>query len=239
MKKIIFSALLLCFSALSFSQETVIYDKNVQVRNVSSFTGIKVSSGIQLMIKQGDTEAVAVSASEDEYRDKIKTVVENGVLKIYYDENWLRQIKTYNKKPKAYVTVKTLNRLDGSAGAYIKIIGKLSATNLSVDLSSGSVLSGNITATSISVDQSSGSIMSVSGSAGKLQVEGSSGSIFHGYELATDNCNADTSSGSVVEVTANKEIKAEASSGGVVRYKGSAGLRSVSTSSGGSVNKRG
>ncbi len=41
-----------------------------QVRKVSGFHAIKVSTGIKVYLSQG-TEAVAVSASKEEYRDKI------------------------------------------------------------------------------------------------------------------------------------------------------------------------
>ena len=81
MKKIFSFALLLGLCYSSFAQ-TVINDPNVQKRSIAGFHAIKVSHGIQLILTQGSSEDVAVSASDNEYRDRIKTIVENGVLKI-------------------------------------------------------------------------------------------------------------------------------------------------------------
>jgi hypothetical protein len=240
MKKIVLFAVYLLSFSLAFSQEnTVVYDKNAQVRTVSAFKAIKVSSGIQLYLKQGNSEGVAVSAEENEYRDKIKTVVENGVLKIYYDnESWFQEMKSWNKKLKAYVTIRTLEKLNASAGASVKIDGKMKSDKLSIDLSSGSMLRGELEAYEIAVDQSSGSIADVSGTTINVKVDASSGSIFRGYDLSAANGDVDGSSGAVIQVTVQKEMKAEASSGAGVRYKGDGVIRSVSTSSGGSVNRR-
>src|SRR5687768_15751876 len=102
MKKTGLLFLSLLVSAILFAQKQI-NDPNAQVRNVKGFHAIKVSNGIQLMLNQGSTEALAVSATDTEHRDRIKTVVENGVLKIFYDQNFLQQLRNRdNKKLKAY-----------------------------------------------------------------------------------------------------------------------------------------
>src|SRR5437868_2890495 len=105
MKKIV--SLLLCavLAVTGMAQNnTVVNDKNAEVRNVAGFHGIKISNGIDLYITQGNSEGVAVSANETKYRDKIKTEIENGILRIYYDNgmgihvNWGwgdRKMKAY------------------------------------------------------------------------------------------------------------------------------------------------
>ncbi len=75
---------------LRSNAQTVINDKNVEVRNVSSFSAIKVSGGIDVYLSQSNEDAVAVSASDEKYRDDIKTEVKNGVLNIYFDNNSFR-----------------------------------------------------------------------------------------------------------------------------------------------------
>ena len=69
---------------MAVAQKTI-NDPNVEKRTVSSFHGIDVGTGIELMLTEGSTEALAVSAAKTEFRDKIATQVENGVLKIYGD----------------------------------------------------------------------------------------------------------------------------------------------------------
>ena len=214
-------------------------DANAQMRNVKGFHAIKVSHGIELIVTHGSSEAVAVSAADPEFRDKIKTEVDNGVLRIYYDNNFLRQLSDKRRKNlKAYVSFTSLDALDGSSGASIRTEEQLKLSQLDLDLSSGATFTGKVEANSLSVDQSSGSVVNISGAVNSLKVEGSSGSIFRGYELEANNCSAETSSGSGVQVFVNKELSAEASSGGYISYKGSGVIRNIRTSSGGSVSRR-
>jgi len=228
------------FISLSVSAQKQVDDANAEIRNVSGFHAIKVSNGITVYLTQSNTEAVAVSANETEYRNRIRTVVENGVLKIYFDnEDWKVWKNFGNKKLRAYVSVKNLDRIGISSGASIKVEGVVKTNKLSIDASSGATLNGTIEADDMSVDLSSGSVVTVSGAvSGKLKVDGSSGSTFRGYDLKAENCDADMSSGAGMQVTVIKELSADASSGGYIHYKGSGLIRDVHTSSGGSVSRK-
>src|SRR5215212_3566284 len=117
MKKL-FSLVLIVYSVSLFGQtRTVINDKNVESRNVKGFHAIRVSDGIDLYLSYGD-EAAAVSASEIKYRDRIRTEVDNGVLKIWYDRDNLNQIFfTNNRNLRAYVSYKDLDAITASAGS--------------------------------------------------------------------------------------------------------------------------
>ncbi len=240
MKKMYLLVLAGLFSLSLMAQDKVINDPNAEARSVGSFHGIKVSHGIELILKQGNTEAVAVSATEKQYRDRIKTEVVNGVLKIYYDnDHWWKGWNSGGKKLKAYVSCKDLDKLDGSSGSYTLIDGSLKTGNIDIRLSSGADLKGDFAAASISIDQSSGSTAHISGRAQSLSVQTSSGAGFYGFDLASDKCNADASSGGNIHITVNKELSADASSGGGIRYKGDGVITKISTSSGGSVKKNG
>lgn len=229
----------LLFSIVAIGQKQI-NDPNAEARLVKGFHAIKVSTGIQLILMQGTTEAVAVSATTEEHRDNIRTVVENGVLKIYYEnDSWKFWKYSENKKLKAYVSIIDIDRIDASAGSTVKIEGTVKSNKLNVEASSGAVLNGNINVTTLVVDQSSGAVINFSGTVTDLKVEGSSGSVLHGYELTAENCDVDASSGGGVQVTVNKELSVEASSGGYVNYKGQAVIKTVKTSSGGNVSKKG
>ena len=88
MKKL-FLSLISFLSLAAFAQDNeVIKDPNATVRTLNgSFTAISVSSGIDLYITQGDEESIAVSASNEKYMARFKTEVDNGTLKIYYDNS--------------------------------------------------------------------------------------------------------------------------------------------------------
>ena len=225
---------------VAFGQDKVVNDPNAEVRNVASFHGIKVATGIDLLLQQGNAEAVAVSAATSEYRDHIITTVEGGVLSIRFDNKWYQNWGDHrNKKLKAYVSFRQIDMLHGSSGAQITVEGKIKAAQLKLDLSSGAGFKGSVEANRLSVDGSSGAIANISGSAANASFDASSGSAIHGFDLASDVCDADVSSGALVQVSVNKELSADASSGGDIRYKGAGVITKVSTGSGGSVKKNG
>ena len=94
MKKVIIIAAGVLFSLVSFAQK--INDPNAEIRDAKDYHGIKISGSFDVYITQGNEEGVAVSASRPEYKERIKTSVENGVLIISFDSDK----KSYGDKPK-------------------------------------------------------------------------------------------------------------------------------------------
>lgn len=218
--KQLFSSLLVLTMLFSFvvGQE-VVSAENMQKRNVGSFHAVKTSAGIQVILTKGSKEELAVTASDADLVDQIRTVVTNGVLRISRDsDNWRFWERRRNWKIVVYVSYTQLDGLEASSG------GSIHAKAVSLD--------------KLNADVSSGGIITLSGSANALSVDGSSGGIFRGYNLAVTNCKAGVSSGGGVQVTVTKEISAEASSGGYVRFKGEGLIRNINVSSGGSVKRQ-
>jgi len=239
MKKLILSLFTFISLAVFAQENKVINDANAVTRSLNgSFTGIAVSSGVELYITQGNEESIAVSASEQKHLDRLKTEVVNGILKIYYDNKGVTWKSGGKAKLKAYVSFKTLEKFNISAGSEVKVNGTIQADKLKMDVSSGADFTGAINAQELTVEVSSGAAMKVTGSAGKFTVEANSGADFKGYDFATDFCDASASSGAAIHVTINKELNAKASSGGDIQYKGTALIRDIKTSSGGAVKKR-
>ena len=238
MKKLFLSLITVATVTVFAQQKAVVNDANAQKRNLSaSFTGINVSDGINLYLTQGDEESIAVSASEEKYMERLKTAVENGVLKIYFDSKGFNWATNDKRKLKAYVSFKTLEKLHASGGADVVIEGSLDAGSLEVKFTSGSSFSGKLSAKELTVEQNSGSSINISGSANKIKVDVSSGAVFKSYDLAVDYCDAKASSGGGVRITINKELSAKANSGGGVRYKGEAVIKDINVNSGGTVKK--
>jgi lipopolysaccharide export system protein LptC len=238
MKKLFLSLVTLITVAAFAQEKTVIADANAQKRTLNaSFTGISVSDGVDLYLTQGNEESVAVSASEEKYAERFKTEVENGTLKIYFDNKGLNWAVNDKRKLKAYVSFKTLEKLHASGGADVKIQGGLNAANLDIKFTSGSAFTGKLTAKELTVEQNSGSAINMSGSADKIKIDISSGAVFKGYDLAVEYCDAKASSGGGIRITINKELSAKATSGGGVKYKGDGVIKDINVNSGGSVKK--
>jgi hypothetical protein len=237
MRKTIF--LLAAFFSLSaaMAQNTVIRDPNAQLRQVPDFHSINVSTGIHLYLTQGSEKAVAVSASEPEYRERIQTEVRNGVLHIYYDTQKWKWLDMRGKDLKVYVSCVTLDGLGASSGAKVDVDGTLKSGNFTMTVSSGARFQGKLEASDLKVDQNSGAQSTLSGTAGHLQASATSGSHLHGYDLVAGVCDLNANSGGSIDISVEKEMEVSAHSGGRIRYQGDGVIKEVHTSSGGSVKK--
>jgi hypothetical protein len=240
MKNILLLATISLISFSSFAQGgKVIKDPNAQKRTVSGFHAIKISGGIDLYLNQGGEEAVAVSASSPEYRDRIRTVVEGGVLKIYMDNEGFHWGNFGGKKLKAYVSCKVLDELGASGGSDVYIEDAVKTDKLDLNLSGGSDLRGKVEAHELAIVQSGGSDTYLSGTAARLSVHASGGSDFHGNDLASDNCRVEASGGSDIHVVVNKELNVNASGGSDVYYSGSGVIRESHSSGSSSISRKG
>ena len=234
MKKLLFSLLVTGLITTASAQKTI-NDPNAEKRNVSGFHAIEVGGGIDLYLSQGE-EAVAVSASKNEYRARIKTEVKNGVLKIWYEWNSNLRFDWSNHKLKAYVSFKDIDRLEGSGGSDISVDGSIKVAKLAMEISGGSDFDGKVETGELNIQASGGSDVRISGKADRLTIDASGGSDFKGYDLASDICNVEASGGSDIQVTVNKELSANASGGSDVYYKGTGLIRDLKTS-GSSIKK--
>jgi len=238
MKKVILSFLLVAASGIvSLSQKTV-NDPHAVVRDARDFHSISVSSAFDVYLTQSNTEAVAVSATEEKYRDRITVDVKAGILHIGYESKGLSW-SSGNKKLKAYISFKNIDRLKVSGACDVFILGTLKADNLSIDQSGASDLKGKLDVTKLTVDLRGASDITVSGIATQLSVEASGASDFKGFDLATETCNARASGASDIKVTVNKELSASASGASDVKYRGKGLIRDVKSSGSSSVSRDG
>ena len=233
--KILLSFVFSFISMALFAQ--YVMDPNAQQRPLSgSFSGIKVSGGIDLYLNQSGTEAIAVSAAEAKYADEIKTVIENNMLRIYIDNSkW----SVRNKKLKAYVSFKQLETLEASGACDVKVSGEIKVTSLKMDLSGASDFTGAVNLQNLKLDLSGASDVKISGEAGTVTIENSGASDVKGRGLVTDICHATAFGASDIEITVNKEINARASGASKIYYSGTAALGKVQTSGAGLVEKKG
>src|SRR5204863_926223 len=175
MKKIFLFLVVLVTANGLLAQNEIVVDANAATRPVTGeFKVIRISGGIDLFISQSPDVAIAVSASEEKYRDKIKTTIENGVLKIYYDgdKSW----KSGDKKLKAYVSFKDLEKLDASGACDIKVSGTITVPSLDLYLSGACDFKGIIAVNSLKLDLSGASDVRISGTANTVDIESSGAS---------------------------------------------------------------
>ncbi|WP_294201502.1 DUF4252 domain-containing protein [uncultured Chryseobacterium sp.] len=234
------------------SQDTSSY-LNGENRNVGEFSGINVSTGVNLVFKQEDPASVKVIADADKLQ-YIVTKVENGVLKVYVDNKGQKNLKFKNIN--VNVSSPRMNNLKVSSGAIFTTIGPVQENNLTVDGSSGAVVKGRFdisgntkieasSGTSIKVEVnsknltfkgSSGSDTSIAGETETAAFDISSGAVCKGENFSADHVEAESTSGASLSVSASRTLKAKASSGGLIKYRGNPEITAdISKMSGGTL----
>jgi Putative auto-transporter adhesin, head GIN domain len=236
MKNILFAVALTVISGMASAQK-IVNDPNAEVRTVSSFHALHVSNSFDVILTQGPEEGLAVSANSKEDMASIKTVVEKGVLRIWFDEKnkWWPK----NRKLKAYVSVKNLDELKCSGSPDVKIEGSLNAANLKLDFSGASDLDGRIVVTDkLDINLSGASDVDINGSANEVTIDVSGASDVKAYEFKTTNCSVDASGASSVRITVDKELSAKLSGASSVQYKGTAMIKDIKTSGASSISHK-
>lgn len=229
--------LLTAFIFSSFAQNTI-NDPLVEKRTIGSFHGIDVATGIELVLTKGNTEEVAVSASEAEFRNKIVTEVVDGILMIHYETKTGAINKPKQSKDlKAWVSYTKLDYLKVTTGADVKFEDVLESDQLELNANTGGLVNGEVSIGKLKVDQNTGSVITLTGNVNHLEASGNTGSKFMGEQLITNTCKLLMSTGAGVYINVEKEMEVKANTGGYIKYKGNAGIRDIKTNTGGFVSK--
>ncbi|WP_298894282.1 head GIN domain-containing protein [uncultured Psychroserpens sp.] len=178
------------------------------------FDQIAVSRGLDVYLTQSDTPMLKVQADEN-LHDIIITEIDEGVLKIYADKNISR-----SEAKKVMVNVKDINLITSTSGSDVYSTNTIIADNLKLVTTSGADLEIDIDAESTTLRATSGSDLKVSGTTNDLNAEATSGSDIKARELKAQNCTASVTSGADIIVNAEQKLKANASSGGDIKYYG-------------------
>lgn len=217
------------------AQQTVIRDPNAQPRPVKGYHGIDVSNSIDLYLSQGSEETVVVSAKDLKWRDRIRTEVVNGILKISLEgKTW--GIGLGDKKLKAYVSFTSLDQITASGASNVYVDGVITGDKLALNLSGASDFKGAIKVGELQLEQSGASDTQITGQvSGAAIIRSSGASDLKGYDLTVEDCTAHASGASDIRITVSKQLSADASGASSIYYKGEAVLRESHSSGASSV----
>lgn len=231
MKTIVLSVLML---ATTTTPGAIDWKKD---RTVSGFTGLSVSSGIDVYLTQGNSEKLTFDVKGIDEED-VKSEVKNGTLRLYIARkgtnwNWGR-----NTSVKAYLTFKQLTSLQASGGADVFGQGTLSFGTLNLDVSGGSDVKLDLKADELNASASGGADVTLQGTARTLNATGAGGADLDARKLIVEVGNANSSGGSDVYVNATRELSLKASGGSDIYYYGPAKVLDKSESGGSDITRK-
>ena len=225
---------------LSAQNETIVADKDAEVRDLKDFHGVKVAGNIDLYISQGPEEVVAVSASSQEVKDDIITEVRDGILSVHPKKgsNWWKMgWNTIGKKIRVYVAARNIDYINSAGSGNVYGSGEIKTDKLTLVVSGSGNVDGFVRTEELSVDQSGSSNIRLKGISKTSNFVMSGSGNLYSYDLVTEISDIDISGSGNVELTSNKEVSAKISGSGNIRIKGNAGFRNVSTSGSGKIRR--
>lgn len=220
------------------NEKNIVIDANAEVRHITGFNAIELSGAIDLYLSQGSEEGIAVSASTDEIRSRIKTEIKGNTLHIYIDGKGLNWKLWGNNKVKAYVTFKNISKIESSGACNVKATEPIHSPDLLIELSGASDFSGAVAVEKLNLSASGASNFRISGTAENTVISISGACNVKGYDLKTNNCKAGASGASNINITVNKELNASASGGSSIHYKGNGVIKDISTGGGAYIKHR-
>lgn len=219
-----------------FGGEHIHGDGNIKTesRSVSSFTGVDVSGGLDIYVKQDSATSVTIETDAN-LQQYIHTRVENGVLLIYQENNTSIE---GTKGITIRVSNPSFSSFEASGACDIRGDNKIqNPGEINLHASGASNIDLDLNAPKVSGELSGASGLKLSGTTKDLMINASGASHAKCFELMTENADADLSGASSASVFASVKITGEASGASDLKYKGNATTVTVNTSGAGSVKK--
>jgi hypothetical protein len=210
------------------NRDVVTVDRDIS----SDFSAITVSQGLDLYITQSNEVSISIEADEN-LHEFIMTEVENGVLKIYVNEN-IR--KAASKKIMLNVT--DISAIKATSGSYVYSKNTIEVDDLELNTTSGADMKLTVNTEQLVCKATSGSDLKLSGKTKTLNASATSGSDIDARSLSAETSDVKATSGADISVNTSKELTVRATSGGDVRYSGNPEKVNKSDSSSGSVRQQ-
>lgn len=244
MKTMILSVALLAVVFLSMSHCDISHFSPKRVRpagditqktqQVASFESITVSSGIQLVLTQGEQQDIVIEAYEN-LHELMVVSVKKGVLHLGFDDG---VSINGDHKTTVRLSAPTIKRIAGSGGARIEIKDGLEADTFTFAISGGCEIVGDISCRDLTLSVSGGGRMTLSGSADNCTLNASGGGSVKAEQLMTDHLTAGLSGGASAHMRVNKTLSCTLSGGSRLYYIGDPSIETVVKSGGARLIKQ-
>ncbi len=202
-----------------------------QEREAAYFNAVKVSTAIDLILTQGNSESITVEA-DDNLHEYIITEIKNGKLHIYTKAN-IRDAREMN----VYVTMKDIEEISATSAG--DVVGKsvIKSDELYLSTSSAGDIDLEVNARKLTCNISSAGDMTLTGTTDELEASLSSAGDLNAYDLTSRTARISASSSGDATITVTEKLWARASSAGNISFKGDPAEVDGHSSSAGHIRK--
>lgn len=213
---------------------SLMFAQDRETINVRSFHALSVSSAFAVEISVGNEESLEIEI-DDQFRNDLIAEVRGGMLIIGLEST--RKNRRMRESPKAYITVKSLDKIHVSGAVSLRTLDILKSDEMELHLSGASVVSMELETKDFSFEASGASVVNLEGSASSQKIRMSGSSIFRAYDFETTDADIRVGGACSVNVYVTDQLDVRASGASSVRYKGGASVNS--DTSGASSVRRG
>lgn len=199
---------------------------------LKDFSQINISGGYELELIRSNERELLIEMINGIESD-INVEVTDGKLKIKTKGIF----NTSRIEAKMKLKLPEWEAITASSGAKVFSFENWSGDDFLLKSLSGAKLKMAVNAGIVCALVSSGAYIALRGSAQTAKFKASSSAELDAIQLKSINADVDCSSGSRVKLRVNKELKAKASSGGTIKYIGSAERVEINKTSGGVVDR--
>ena len=225
------AALAVLLSVPSYAQKSI-------PRNIGNFSALKVSSGIDVYLTQGNAPAMEIETDEETLKRLIVEVDNNNTLVLRMENpkgwNWFSAFSPV----KVRLTFTQLNDIKVSGGSDLFGQGTLNFDLLRIQASGGSDVKMNLRAKELDVQCSGGSDVVLEGAVTSFKGKASGGSDIKAIDLQAEVADVSASGGSDALIRVTRQLSANASGGSDIVYTGNPEKVNSNASGGSDIKKR-
>ena len=222
--------LLIIFSVVLFSALDAVSQKTA-TKTLDHFTGIQVKNGILVQLVKADREYAEMKVQEIEPSDVIAEIT-NGLLVLRYQG-------TAFTKAKVMINVyyKELLSIMASGQSEVTSTSLMKQDSLVVDLETGAKAYLDLDVKFLKSSVSEGAVLSAEGYAVRQDAYAATGASLSLFDLESDDIAVKVTTNGKAKLYVEKNLSADASTGGYISYKGDPAVKNFKTSIGGKIEQ--
>lgn len=224
MKRVVFIVLALLVAGQAWAGE--------ETRELSSFSGMNIGGAFKVTLKKTGKHRVHIDA-EDRVIENIVTEVRGGTLHVNMKGNNIR-----NTGPMTLVIeFSNVNQLDISGASTITCDDVITAKDFRLDVSGAGSTKLVLEAETLTAGMSGAGSLNLRGRAKSQSIDMTGAGSFMAEDFECDFTEIETSGAGTARVVANKELRADCSGAGSVRYRGNPDKVYADSNGAGSVKR--
>ncbi len=180
--------------------------------SVGSFKSVEFGSNFIVSIKHGDKTSVDIYSNDQKELDNIEAKVKGTTLELEYDDPF----RDHDSEVHIYIVTNSLESLDISGAAKVKILGFENLNDFNIELSGASQVALEIITKVLDINASGASQLIVKGSAPAMRANLSGASQLDAKGLQVDKADVEAHGASVAKLGKIKDLRSDTSGGSVI-----------------------